>query len=194
MTVPSDEQVAQDLPRRGSPLRSSPSATSLPPLWRWPAQLCCTVNRFAALRVGYAALLLAAPEPVIGLCTGHRADPPTRAVTRLLGSRHLIHGILTGGTPSALVLALGVEVDLAHAASMLGLAVLDQQRRRAGLIDAAVAGSFALAGAVLAARAPAGLPPLGLVARLGNQRQNLATRIAQHTLPQPIYDRLRREP
>ena len=157
------------------------------------------MNRFAALRVGYGALLLAAPDPVIGLYTGHRADPLTRAVTRLLGSRHLIHGILTGGTPPALVLALGVQVDLAHAASMLALAALDQQRRRAGLIDATAAGSFALAGAVLATRAlatraPAGPAPLGLVARLGNLRQNLATRIAQHILPQPIYDRFRREP
>jgi hypothetical protein len=146
------------------------------------------VDRFAALRVGYAALLLAAPDPVIGLYTGHRAYPLTRAVTRLLGSRHLIQGILTGGTPSTHVLALGVKVDLAHAGSMFGLAVLDQRRRRAGLIDAAVAGFFAMAGAVLATRAPAELPPPGLVARLGNQRQSPATRIAQHTLP------LRREP
>ncbi|HEX5347576.1 MAG TPA: hypothetical protein VFW64_10840 [Pseudonocardiaceae bacterium] len=128
------------------------------PLWRWPARLCCTVNRFAALRVGYAALLLLAPDPVIGLYTGHRADGPTRAVTRLLGSRHLIHGILTGGIPSAHVLALGVQVYLAHAASLLGLAVLDQRRRRAGLIDAAVAGSFAMAGAVLATRPQPGCP------------------------------------
>lgn len=185
MTVfPSGKQFPQDLPRSGRPLRSSP----LPPRWRWPARLCPTVDHFAALRVGYAALLLAAPDPVIGLYTGHRADPLTRAVTRLLGSRHLIQGILTGGTPSTHVLALGVKVDLAHAASMLGLAVLDQRRRRAGLIDAAVAGSFAMTGAVLATRAPAELPPPGLVARLGNQRQSPATPIAQHTLP------LRREP
>lgn len=152
------------------------------------------MNRFTALRVGYAALLLAASDPVIRLYTGHPADPLTQSVTRLLGSRHLIQGILTGGTPSALVLALGVEVDLAHVVSMLGLAVLDQRRWRAGLIDAAVAASFAIAGAVLATRAPAGQRLIGLVARPGILRQSLAIRISRRTLPRPIYDRLRRDP
>ncbi|MGH3601364.1 MAG: hypothetical protein ACRDQH_14010, partial [Pseudonocardiaceae bacterium] len=86
------------------------------------------MNRFAALRVGYGAVLLAAPDRVIRLYTGHRADPLARAVARLLGARHLVQGILTGGSPNAVVLALGMEVDLAHVASMLGLAVLDRQR------------------------------------------------------------------
>ena len=153
------------------------------------------MNRFAALRVGYGTVLLATPDPVIRLYTGHRADPLTRAVTRLLGARHLIQGMITGATPSALVLALGTEVDLAHVASMLGLAVCDRQRRRAGLIDAAVAGSFAMAGAVLATRAPASQPPCDrpLVALPSILRHKLATRIARHTLPQPIYDRIRRD-
>ncbi|HET9255614.1 MAG TPA: hypothetical protein VFO16_10475 [Pseudonocardiaceae bacterium] len=163
---------------------------SSPPPGRWTAPLCRTGNPLAALRVGYAALILATPDPVTGLYTRHRADPLTRAVTRLLGYRHLIQGILTGGTPSPLVLALGVQVDLAHAVSMLGLAVLDQRRRRAGLIDAAVAGSFALAGAVLATRAAPEPPALSLVARLSILRQSLATRIARRTLLRPIYERL----
>ena len=55
-----------------------------------------------------------------------------------------------------------------------------------------VAGSSAIAGAILATRAPTGLPPPGLDA--GNLRQRLATRIAHHTLPQPIYHRFQREP
>lgn len=154
------------------------------------------MNRFAALRVGYGAVLLAVPDPVFRLYTGHRADPLARAVTRLLGARHLIQGILTGGTPSAVVLALGTEADVAHVASMLGLAVCDRQRRRAGLIDAAVAGSFAMAGAVLTARAPAWQPPRDrpLVALPSILREKLATHIARHTLPQPIYDRIRRDP
>lgn len=45
---------------------------------------------FAALRVGYAALLLAAPGPVIRLCAGSHADRPARTVARLLGARHLM--------------------------------------------------------------------------------------------------------
>lgn len=121
------------------------------------------VSRFAALRTGYGTLLLAVPDPVIRLYTGHHADPLTRAVTRVLGARHLIQGILTSGAPGTAVLALGVKIDLAHVASMLGLATLSR-RRRAGLVEAAIAGVFAVAGAVLVdrTRAPsrsAGAPP-----------------------------------
>ncbi len=113
------------------------------------------MNRFALLRAGYGVVLLAAAGPVIRLYTGHRADRLTRAVTGLLGGRHLAQGILTGGAPSAGALTRGVRVDLAHAASMLGLAALDKRRRRAGLVDAAAAASFALTGAILAGRARA---------------------------------------
>ncbi|MGH3671099.1 MAG: hypothetical protein ACRDSH_10755, partial [Pseudonocardiaceae bacterium] len=90
------------------------------------------------------------------------------------------------------VLALGVEVDLAHAASMLGLAMLDPRRRRAGLRDAAVAAALAAMGVILAGRTPARNPDdRHLDTRLGILRQDLATRIAQRTLPQPIYHHLR---
>ncbi|PZS37615.1 MAG: hypothetical protein DLM62_18245 [Pseudonocardiales bacterium] len=145
------------------------------------------MNRFAVLRAGYGALLLAAPDPVIRLYTGHRADQLTRAVTRVLGGRQLVQGILTAGTPGALVLALGAEVDLAHVASMLGLAVLDQQRRRAGLVDAAAAGAFAIAGAILACRAPMQPEPTAdACTRRLAVRQTAATWIARRTLPAPI--------
>lgn len=112
-----------------------------------------SVNRFAVVRAGYGALLLTVPDPVIRLFTGRRADRLTRSATRVLGSRHLIQSILTAGTPGAPALTRGVQVDLAHVASMLGLAVLDQRRRRAVLVDAAAAGTFAVAGMVLARRA-----------------------------------------
>lgn len=101
-----------------------------------------SVDRFAVLRAGYGALLLAAPDPVIRLYTGHRAHRLTRAVARTLGSRHLIQAIVTSGKRGALVPALGVEVDAAHAVSMLGLAMIDQRGRRAGLVDVAAAGAF----------------------------------------------------
>ena len=151
------------------------------------------MNRFAGLRVGYATLLLTIPGQVIRLYTGHHPDRVTRTVARLLGARHLIQGVLTAGAPSAVVLALGVEVDLAHAASMLGLAVLDPRQRRAGLHDAAVAAALAGFGVILAGRTPA-VKPDGrhLGTRLGVLRQDLATRIAQRTLPKPIYHHLHR--
>jgi hypothetical protein len=162
------------------------------------------MNRFAVLRAGYGILLLVAPGPLIRVYTGHRADRLTRAVTRVLGSRHLVQGMCTAGTPSALVLALGVEVDLAHAASMLGLAVLDRRRRRASLVDAVAASSFAIAGTVLAARAAlsrraaAVTPSSGddvrsrLASRLEAWCQSAATWTASQTLPAPIRSQLTR--
>ncbi|MGH3765027.1 MAG: hypothetical protein ACRDS0_20865 [Pseudonocardiaceae bacterium] len=149
------------------------------------------MNRFAAVRAGYGTLLLTVPDPVIRLYTGHRADPLTRAVTRVLGARHLIQGMLTGGAPGALVLALGVEVDLAHVASMLGLAALDRRRRRAGLIDAAAAGVFAVAGAILVWRTPA-TPHRGTGTRgvLTCLPRTVAGWTAQRTLPDVISRRL----
>ena len=108
------------------------------------------VIRFAALRLGYAALLLTAPDLVIQLSTGHPASRTTRAVVRLLGARHLIQAILTGSTPSIPLLTRGAQADLAHALSMVALAALNQRRRRAELIDAAVAATLAALGATLA--------------------------------------------
>lgn len=110
------------------------------------------MNRFAALRAGYGLLLLLVPGPVIRLYTGHPADTASTTVARLLGGRHLAQALLTLGRPGAMVLALGVQADIAHSGSMLGLAAVDQRRRRGALVDAAAAGSFAVAGAFLAWR------------------------------------------
>jgi hypothetical protein len=122
-----------------------------------------TVIRFAALRLSYAALLLAAPDLVIRLSTGHPANRITRAVVRLLGGRHLIQGILTGNRFSTPMLALGAAADLAHALSMLALAALNQRRRRAELTDAAVAATLAISGAILATRAQPSLMPTATI-------------------------------
>ncbi|MGH3842965.1 MAG: hypothetical protein ACRDS0_16185 [Pseudonocardiaceae bacterium] len=110
------------------------------------------VSWFSALRTGYGAVLVLAPDPVIRLSTGHRSDRPTRAVARVLGARQVVQGLLCAGAPGRAVLALGVEADLVHAVSMVGLAAVDRARRRAGLVDALCAGSFAVAGLVLACR------------------------------------------
>ncbi len=151
-------------------------------------------NRFAALRAGYGTLLLAVPDPVIRLYTGHRADPLTRAVVRVLGARHLIQGILTSGAPGAVVLALGVEVDLAHVASMLGLAALDQRRRRAGLVDAAAAGMFAVTGMMLVGRTSVTSRSCdGAAGRLAALQRTAACWTAQRTMPAAVSRRLIRD-
>ncbi|MGH3829658.1 MAG: hypothetical protein ACRDRS_04285 [Pseudonocardiaceae bacterium] len=148
-------------------------------------------NWFPAVRASYGALLFLAPGPVIRLYTGHAADRPTRAVTRVLGARQVLQGLLSAGTPGPIVLALGVEADLAHAVSMVGLAAVDRTRRRAGLVDALCAGSFAAAGLVLARRqfpyrassVVSGDVIAQLAVRLAARREVTATMLGRWALP-----------
>jgi len=148
--------------------------------------VAAAVNAFPLVRAGYGALLVCTPAPVVRRYAGHHADRRARVVARILGVRHLAQAVLTLGTPGPVVLGLGVEADLAHAASMLGLAAGDRARRRAALIDGAGAGSFALAGWVLTRRTPpAPIHSVGdnTTARLAAWREALAARLAPWLLP-----------
>jgi len=148
--------------------------------------VAAAVNAFPLVRAGYGVLLASAPGTVTHRYSGHPADRRARVVARILGVRHLTQAVLTLGTPGPTVLALGVEADLAHAASMLGLAAVDRARRRAALIDGAGAGSFALAGWVLTRRTPpAPIHSVGdnTTARLAAWREALAARLAPWLLP-----------
>jgi hypothetical protein len=98
-------------------------------------------------RACYGGALLVAPGPVIRWCTGSPAGPRTRAVARVLGARHLLQAaVTTGAGPSAESLGLGAAIDIAHAASMAGLAVADRRVRRVTLTDALIEIAFAAAG------------------------------------------------
>ncbi len=71
----------------------------------------------------------------------------SRDVTRILGVRQLMQAALSGGAPSATVLAVGVWVDSVHALTALALAATDSGRRRVSLVDAVIAagwGAFGL--------------------------------------------------
>jgi hypothetical protein len=105
-----------------------------------------TSAAFPLVRATYGAALLCAPGAAIFVCTGRPASPAARAVARLLGARHLAQAALTAGAPGAVALGIGAQVDLAHSASMLALAVADRPLRRAGLADGMVAAVFAAAG------------------------------------------------
>jgi len=144
------------------------------------------VSGVVAVRAAYGAVLLSAPGAVVRLYSGHPDDRRSRRVARLLGARHLTQAVLTVGAPSATVRALGVEADLAHAVSMLGLAAGDRSRRRAALIDAVGAASFAAVGALLARRTPP--PPLyalhgGVLEHVGALREVAAALLAPWLLP-----------
>ncbi len=110
-----------------------------------------TPRAFSLTRAAYGAVLLCAPGAVISRCTGQPASTRTRAVVRVLGSRHLIQAAVTARAPSNLVLRAGALVDVAHAASMLALGAVGQPLRRAPLADGLVAAIFAALGAASAA-------------------------------------------
>ena len=113
------------------------------------------------VRGGYGALQLAAPALVSERLQGRPLDTRGRAIARILGARQLAQAVASGREPGYPVLALGVEVDLLHALSMLGLAAASPARRRAALTDTLIAASFAAAGALAARAAPDGRPPPG---------------------------------
>ncbi len=102
-------------------------------------------------RAGYGAALLCMPGPMIGVCTGQPPSPRARRVARVLGVRHLTQAALTAWNSGPEVVALGVVVDLLHAASMFALAAAaGQSLRRAELADALAATALAVAEPALA--------------------------------------------
>lgn len=109
------------------------------------------------IRGGYGALQLAAPALVADHLLSRPLEARARAVARVLGARQLVQAVASGGTPSYPVLALGVEVDLLHAASMLVVAA--RQRRSTALLDALIAASFAVAGTLVARTSATGQLP-----------------------------------
>jgi hypothetical protein len=94
---------------------------------------------------------------VIGLCTGQPSSTRDRTVARVLGSRHLVQAVVTARAPNALVLSVGAQVDLAHAASMLALGAVSRPGRRAPLADGLIAVIFAVLGAANSATRRPGL-------------------------------------
>jgi len=133
------------------------------------------------MRVGYGALQLAAPALGAGQLLGRPIDARARLVIRVLGARQLGQAVASGTSPSYPILALGVEVDLIHAATMIALGPVDRRRRTIAVENALIAASFALAGA-LAARActPDHRHP---DSRLDSLRQKWAARLAGAFVP-----------
>ncbi len=100
----------------------------------------------AAARAGYGAALLWSPGPLTQAAAGRATGPGPRTTARVLGVRQLLQAAVTGGDPSPRGLRLGAATDAAHAASMAALAVTDRRWRRAALIDALAATTFAAGG------------------------------------------------
>jgi hypothetical protein len=115
-------------------------------------------------RAGYGAALLCAPGPMIGVVTGKPPSRRARQVARVLGVRHLAQAAVTALNPGPEVVALGVVVDLLHAASMFAFAAVVPDLRDAELADA-------LAATALAVAEPA-MSSLGRPKAVGRHQQN----------------------
>ena len=126
--------------------------------------MTASARALQAVRAAYGMVLVLTPGLALRLVTGRIPSRRTCRVARLLGARHLIQAAATAIAPRPEVFAIGGRVDAVHTASML-LAALRPARpagRRAALADALVEAALAAggysAGAVGAARAPAGQP------------------------------------
>lgn len=117
-------------------------------------------------RAGLGTAYLIFPARAARVSAGQDHGAPATWVARILGARHLAQALATSGRPTGAVLALGAEVDAAHAASMLALGLISRRWRRAALRDALLAASLAAAGVAAARRAPAPRDPLALRDRL----------------------------
>jgi hypothetical protein len=96
-------------------------------------------------RAGYGTALLIAPGPMIGVVTGQPPSRRARQVARILGVRHLAQAAITAADPGPEMVALGVIVDLLHAASMFAFAAVVPELRSAELADALAATALAVA-------------------------------------------------
>jgi hypothetical protein len=123
------------------------------------------------VRAGYGVALLCAPQalikltgdPVTGQPAGAAQSRPSRracGVGRVLGVRHLVQAGLTAvalraepGSPVAL--GLGAGVDVLHASTMVGLALVDRGARRVALADTGIELTLATAGALTVAQGQA---------------------------------------
>jgi hypothetical protein len=104
------------------------------------------IRTTAAVRAGWAVILLARPERLLRAGGGGPVPPAAVAAVRVLGVRHLLQAGASAGPATGSVAGLGALVDMAHAGSCVGLAIVSPRWRRAALADALVEAGFAAAG------------------------------------------------
>lgn len=90
-------------------------------------------------RAAWGALCLLAPASVQRVLSGGRVDARGVLVLRVLGGRHLVQAAATRLLPPRPALGGGAAADGLHALSALALAAVDARRRRAALVEAALA-------------------------------------------------------
>ncbi len=101
-------------------------------------------SRLENVRLAWGAVELASPGMLASLVRlGRPLDRSERMVIRVLGVRQVGQGVASQLRPSAETTRLGLRVDLLHAASMVGLAIISRRHRRLALASAGIAGGLA---------------------------------------------------
>lgn len=140
------------------------------------------MNWLAAVRGSYGLVVVAFPARVVRSYSARPPRPRAITVARVLGARHVVQAVASVGSPSADARLLGVEADLLHALSAVGLTLLDRRWRRGGVIEALLALLFAAAGVAAARGGPAAEARGGLA----DLRNNLAAALAARLVPPPL--------
>lgn len=97
------------------------------------------------VRALYGAVLLIAPDRILRTVI----DEPTgreATVVRVLGARHLLQALTVERSERHGWLLVGIALDIAHALSMVAVAVLDANHRRLAVLDVVVACGWVLNG------------------------------------------------
>lgn len=89
-------------------------------------------------RLAYGAYLLLSSSVALRLVSGGAVDGAP-VVARILGARHVAQAFTLDRAESRRWLLFGTAIDLLHALSMIGAAVLSKEHRRAASLDAALA-------------------------------------------------------
>ncbi len=97
-----------------------------------------------AIRLAWAAMLLAAPATVLD-AVGGPVDSTSVTVARILGARHAAQALFEVATWPKWRRA-GSFIDAAHSLTAVGLGVSSPRWRRVGLTDSFVAAVFAVGG------------------------------------------------
>ncbi|MFC5138285.1 hypothetical protein ACFPK1_08590 [Actinomycetospora rhizophila] len=95
--------------------------------------------------VVHGAALVLCPARVAARADGGADGRSEVAFIRVLGARHALQGLAGLTAPRWMSPTLGGAVDVLHAVSMVGLALLDRDHRRGASAGAAMALAFALA-------------------------------------------------
>jgi hypothetical protein len=103
------------------------------------------MSTLAATRLVWGAVLIVAPGAVVRALSGEHAERSWRWLGLILGARHLVQALFESKRERQPGRTIPV-VDGLHGASALSLSLIKPQYRRLGVMDALIAGSFAVWG------------------------------------------------